>query len=138
MAVRVLVVEDDAAMRRLLVAVFRRQRYAVASAANGLEALELLAAERFDLLLSDIRMSPMGGLSLATRARALAPSTKILLVTAYGAEEDAQRALSAGADSYLEKPFSLRRLLATVRALLGQDQSAARSSQPPSRERPAS
>lgn len=105
-------------MRDLLVKVLRRARYKVVVAASGSAAVQLLAKSRFDLLVSDIRMSPMDGLALASTARAVSPTTRILLITAYGEEGDARRARAAGADDYMEKPFSLDKLMATVRALV--------------------
>ena len=118
MNAHILVVEDDPAMRDLLVKVLRRARYKVVVAASGSAAVQLLAKSRFDLLVSDIRMSPMDGLALASTARAVSPTTRILLITAYGEEGDARRARAAGADDYMEKPFSLDKLMATVRALV--------------------
>ena len=114
----ILVVEDDAAMRELLVKVLRQNGFAAVEASGGEDALKLLATSNFDLLLSDIRMSPMDGLGLASQAKELSPVTMVLLMTAYGEENGDREARTAGADGYLSKPFAMSRLLATVRALL--------------------
>lgn len=128
----ILVVEDDAAMRELLVKVLRQNGFAVAEASDGREAVGLLASRTFDLLLSDIRMSPMDGLGLASQAKELSPATMVLLMTAYGEENGAREARAAGADGYMSKPFAMGNLLATVRALL---EEAARGQGPNVQER---
>jgi two-component system response regulator HydG len=117
---RILVVEDDLAMRELLVKVLENQRFVTRGASNGWEALALLTDGAFDLILSDIRMSPMDGLSLASQAKSLAPKTKVLLMSAYGGRGGARRARAAGADAYMSKPFSMSQLVAAVRALIRQ------------------
>jgi CheY-like chemotaxis protein len=118
-ALRILAVVDDQALRELLVKVFRRAGFAVAGAAGSSEALPMLARGPFDLLLSDIRRSPGAGLTLAARAKAAAPQTKILLITRYGEPGEERRARAAGAHGCLNQPFTLGEVLAAVRALAG-------------------
>lgn len=120
MAARILVVEDDGVLRELLINVLRRARFAAVGANNGSDALEQLAEGHFDLMLSDVRMSPVGGLALVARAKALAPDIKVLLMTTYAQSAEASLARAAGADSYLSKPFPMADLLKTVRALVRQ------------------
>jgi two-component system response regulator HydG len=114
----ILVVEDDAAMRGLLLKVLRQNGFAVAEASDGREAVGLLASGTFDLILSDIRMSPVNGLGLASQAKELSPAPMVLLMTAYGEENGAREARTAGADGYMSKPFAMNALLRTVCALL--------------------
>lgn len=116
---RVLVVEDDMAMRNLLVKVFTLEGFSAVGVSGGAEAMAILAGGHFDLLLSDIRMGSVDGWALASRAKALVPPIKVLLITAYGEPDDERRARGAGIDGYMSKPFPLSDLLATVRALVG-------------------
>lgn len=115
---RILVVDDDPAMRQVLTKVLMHAQYDVEEASNSAEAIDRLSERRFDLLLSDIRMVPIDGLALASMARTIEPALKILLVTAYGERADARDARAAGADGYLSKPFRMRQLLTTVRMLI--------------------
>lgn len=119
MRVRILVVDDDLAMRQVLMKVLRRVEYEVEEAANGTDALARLTDAHFDLLLSDIRMVPIDGLALSSIARTIAPELKILLFTAYGERADARDARAAGADRYLSKPFRMGQLLSAIRKLIG-------------------
>lgn len=117
--VRVLVVEDDPAMRDLLIKVFEHLGLNAVGASGGSEAAAMVVAgNHFDLLLSDIRMNPMDGFALASVAKSLTPPTKVVLFTAYGEPDDERRARAAGADGYMSKPFSLKELLAMVQTLL--------------------
>lgn len=116
---RILVVEDDPTMRDVLTKVLRRAGYSVEQGCNGGEAMKLLTDGAFDLLLSDIRMSPIDGLLLTATAKSIHPRLKVLLVTAYGERADARDARAAGADQYMSKPFRMAQLLATVRELIG-------------------
>ena len=95
LAARILVVEDDGVLRELLGNVLRRACFAAVGASNGSDALEQLAEGHFDLMLSDVRMSPVGGLALVSRAKALAPDIKVLLMTAYAQSTEARLARAA-------------------------------------------
>jgi len=113
-------VEDDKALRRLLLEFLHQCGYTAAGAGDGSEAVSLLTTRYYDLLVSDIVMTPMDGLSLAVRAKAFTAGTKVLLMTAYGEKHSAQRERAAGADGYISKPFAMSDLLATVQTLLGE------------------
>ena len=115
-----LVVDDEAPIRELLVFVLRRAGYGVATAANGREALARVGGTHPDLVITDVSMPGMDGLELLRRMRS-APSTAgipVLLLTARGAPEDVLEGLRAGADDYLTKPFRVPDLLARVHARL--------------------
>jgi two-component system, OmpR family, KDP operon response regulator KdpE len=114
---KVLVVDNDAAMRRTLRTALSAQGYSVAEARSGEEALEEIEQQLASLVLLDIEMPGMGGLEACRRIRALTPHTGIVMVTVCDAEEDKIGALEAGADDYITKPFSIRELLARLRAL---------------------
>ena len=116
----ILVAEDDTGLRRLLLKLLHECGYTAVGAADGSEAMRLLSNCYYDLIVSDIVMAPMDGLALTLRAKASAPGTKVLLMTAYGEKHTAGRARASGADGYISKPFAMRHLLATVQTLLGE------------------
>jgi two-component system KDP operon response regulator KdpE len=113
----ILVVDDEAPMRRLLATNLRASGYAVRSAADGSEALRLLEEYPFDLLLLDINMPGPNGLQVLETARR-DTDIPVLIVSARGRERDRVGALELGADDYLCKPFGVSELVARVNALL--------------------
>jgi two-component system, OmpR family, KDP operon response regulator KdpE len=115
--VRVLVVDDDVSMRRTLRACLTAQGYAVVEARSGEEALQEIGQQPVDLVLLDVEMPGMGGLEACRRARTMAPFAGVVMVTVCDFEEDKIRALEAGADDYITKPFSVREMMARLRAL---------------------
>jgi two-component system response regulator MprA len=113
-AARVLVVDDDEAVRRSLVHALRRDGFEVRAAADGAQALDALARVRHAAVVLDVLMPEPNGLEVCRRLRARGDSTPILLLTARDLVAD----LHAGADDYLVKPFALDELRARLRALL--------------------
>jgi len=116
----VLVVDDEEIARSNLEHVLKKEGYAVQTAANGLEALELVRAWSFDLIVTDLKMDKMDGMTLLAEAGRLSPSTQIIIVTGYATVNSAVEAMRTGAAHYLIKPISLDDLRSTVRDLLGQ------------------
>ncbi len=114
----VLVVEDDAAIRRGLVDALRFGGYAVHEAADGRAGLEMGLALRIDLALLDVVLPGQDGFAVLAALRRSKPSLPVILVTARGAESDRVKGLTDGADDYVVKPFSARELLARVEAVL--------------------
>jgi two-component system, response regulator FlrC len=110
----VLVVEDDNDLRGALCDTLELAGYKVSSTDQGQSALDKLANESFDLLLSDLQMRPMNGHTLLKKARALMPDLPILLMTAYGTVQGAVEAMHDGASDYLIKPFEADDLLDRV------------------------
>ncbi|MFE5484882.1 response regulator [Streptomyces sp. NPDC056527] len=112
---RVLVVEDDAQLARALVINLQARRYEVDAAPDGATALRLLAAGRPDMILLDLGLPDMDGIDVirALRGRSRSP---VLVLSARSGSEDKIRALDAGADDYMTKPFSMDELLARLRA----------------------
>ncbi len=102
---RILVVDDDAVARDLLVEALRKEGYAVEAASGGAEALEAGKATRFDLVLTDMRMGQVDGLAVLRGFREFSPETSIVLLTAFGSMEGAIEAIKLGAYDYLAKPF---------------------------------
>lgn len=115
---RVLVVDDQAAVRESLERAMRLEGYAVGAAVDGREALHLLAEQRYDLILLDVAMPYVDGLEVCRRLRAAGDHSPVLMLTARDAVNDRVAGLDAGADDYLVKPFALAELRARARALL--------------------
>jgi len=115
---RVLVVDDEAALRRVIRASLAASGFAVEEAGTGNDALSVLQHRAFDLVLLDVNMPGMSGVEACRKIRELAPRTGIIMVTVRDAEEDKVRALEAGADDYVTKPFQFRELVARLRAVL--------------------
>jgi DNA-binding response OmpR family regulator len=116
--VRLLVVEDDAAVRDALTDGLRGAGFAVDAAPTAQAALEHLAIDAYDLLVLDLGLPDADGLDLLTTLRAGAVRLPVLVLTARGSVESRVTGLDAGADDYLPKPFAFPELLARVRALL--------------------
>jgi DNA-binding response OmpR family regulator len=115
---RILIVEDEAAMRTALADLLAGEDYRVLWAADGESGLRRALEEKPDLILLDIMMPKLDGFALCAELRRLANAVPVLMLTAKGMVEDRVTGLDAGADDYLVKPFSSEELLARVRALL--------------------
>ncbi|MGW0662021.1 response regulator transcription factor [Streptodolium elevatio] len=115
---RILVVDDEPAVREALESSLRYEGYTVALAPDGLAALDALEREVPDLVILDVLMPRMDGLTTARRLRGRGETVPILMLTARDAVGDRVTGLDAGADDYLVKPFELDELFARVRALL--------------------
>ena len=113
----VLVVDDDGDVRALVVELLTRSGYDVSEAPNGREALKLLYEQRPDLVLLDISMPELDGWATLERIRELS-DVPFLMLSALGAELEKVRALRAGADDYVTKPFGRQELLARVESVL--------------------
>src|SRR5215467_9974213 len=116
--VRVLVVDDDSAVRRSLSTALGRDGYEVLAADGGAAALAEVAATSVDAIVLDVAMPEPNGLEVCRRIRARGDSTPILMLTARDLVDDRVAGLDAGADDYLAKPFALAELRARLRALL--------------------
>ncbi|WP_326641485.1 response regulator transcription factor [Streptosporangium sp. NBC_01755] len=117
-AARVLVVDDEPALREALQSSLEFEGYRVGVASDGQEALETLEREPYELVLLDVMMPRLDGLTACRRLRAAGGQLPVLMLTARDAVGDRVSGLDAGADDYLVKPFELDELLARVRALL--------------------
>ena len=115
---RVLVVDDEPAVRSSLERALRLDGYEVALAADGREALERLSGAPADAVVLDLLMPEVGGLEVCRRLRAAGDRTPVLMLTARDQVSDRVSGLDAGADDYLVKPFALEELSARLRALL--------------------
>lgn len=115
---RILVVEDDHAIRNGLADALAVSGYGVLSAKDGYEALEMIHAEEYDLALLDVVLPGANGFDLLKRIREDRATVPVLMLTAKGAEADKVKGLKLGADDYVVKPFSLLEVLARIEAVL--------------------
>jgi two-component system, OmpR family, response regulator MprA len=115
---RVLVVDDEPAVRRALERALRLENHDVELAGDGEEALDALASKPADVVILDVMMPRLDGLEVCRRMRQAGDRTPILMLTARDAIDDRVTGLDVGADDYLVKPFALRELQARLRALL--------------------
>jgi len=102
---RILIVDDDRAMREMLASLFAERGFDISQAETADAALETATVEDFDAVLSDIRMPGMSGIEMTGRLRQLRPETPVLLMTAFGSIDSAVEAMRAGAYDYVTKPF---------------------------------
>lgn len=114
---RILVVEDEERLARLISRVLKEEGYAVETEANGRQALVRALAGEYDLLIVDWMLPELSGVRMVKRLRAAEVGTPAIMLTARDQIEDRVEGLDAGADDYLPKPFAFPELLARVRAL---------------------
>ena len=117
---RILVIDDEPQIRRVMRAALSATGYEVSDARSGEEAVEKLGDERFDLILLDVNLPGMSGMDACRviRRETLVPDVPIIMLTVRNAEKDIVEALDAGADDYVVKPFGTPELLARIRAAL--------------------
>ena len=120
---RLLIVEDEAALRNSLVKLFREEGYAVDAAADGVEGLQKANDFEYDAIVLDFMMPKMDGREVLRRLRH-AKRTPVLMLTARNSVEDRVVGLDLGADDYLAKPFVQQELLARLRALVRRNHSS--------------
>ena len=115
---RVLVIEDDSAIRQGIVDALRFAGYAADEADNGDDGLELAVTGEYDLVLLDLILPGRDGLEILREVRSARPALPVIVLTARGEESDRVKGLQLGADDYVVKPFSVKELLARVEAVL--------------------
>jgi DNA-binding response OmpR family regulator len=114
---RILVVEDELRLARLLRRVLEAERYAVDVAVDGIQGEDLAGTGGYDLIILDVMLPERDGVVVCTNLRRQGVQTPVLLLTALDAVADRVRGLDAGADDYLTKPFAVAELLARIRSL---------------------
>jgi DNA-binding response OmpR family regulator len=115
---KILLVEDDEIITELVVEALNAQNYDVDMAYNGLDAWKSMATVNYDLLLLDLTMPEVDGLTLCRHLRSQGHQMPVLMLTARDSLEDRVAGLEAGADDYLVKPYRLPELLTRIQALL--------------------
>lgn len=117
---RVLVVDDEASIRELLTRTLALTEYDVEAVPDGRTGLDRLRLGPYDLLIADLRMPAMDGLTLIREARRLQPNLKVIIITGYSTESSAIEAVNLGVVGYLVKPFRVPQVLASVARALGE------------------
>ena len=131
LAIKILVVDDEPAIRRALRPPLMELGFQVAEASRGEEALQTLRAAPYDVVLLDLNMPGIGGMETLRRIRAFAPRMPVLMLTVRDQEEDKVEALDRGADDYITKPFSTRELIARIRSAVRRVRAPARAEDAP-------
>ncbi len=121
MSTRILVVDDEPLYVRLLKVNLEQEGYQIVSASDGEEALEAISQNMPDLIILDVVMPKLDGITVMQRVRQFS-NVPIILLTALGEEQDRVKGLNIGADDYVVKPFSATELIARVRAVLRRSQ----------------
>ena len=130
-AIRILIVDDEPAIRRALRPPMAELGFQVSEASRGEEALQLLRTGTYDVVLLDVNMPGIGGVETLRRIRQFAPRMPILMLTVRDQEEDKVEALESGADDYVTKPFSTRELIARIRSAVRRVRAPARAEDAP-------
>ena len=122
MSARIVVADDEADIRRLVVFTLRRRGYTILEASAGDSALELIRQEKPDLAVLDVMMPGLSGLEVAQalKSDAATASIPIIVLSAKGQAAEVEAGLASGASAYLVKPFSREELIARVAEALGQ------------------
>jgi two-component system response regulator RegX3 len=116
--IRLLIVEDEEAIRTGLIDVFVYHGYEVEFAADGISGLDKALSGRFDLILLDVMLPGMDGFEICNRIRAQDRDQPVIMLTAKSTDEDIIQGLSLGADDYVAKPFSVAVLVLRIQAVL--------------------
>ncbi|MCD8019007.1 MAG: response regulator transcription factor [Clostridiales bacterium] len=114
---KLLLAEDEKSLSKALATILRRNKYIVDTAYDGLEALEHLEKDNYDIVILDIMMPKMDGVTVLKRIREKGNLTPVILLTAKGETDDKVTGLDAGANDYLTKPFQSKELMARIRAI---------------------
>jgi two-component system, NtrC family, response regulator PilR len=115
---RILVVDDEQSMREFLDIMLKKEGYRVTLASNGEEVLRFIEKEIFDLILMDIRMPRMDGITVLRRVKAISPETIVIMITAYASADTAIKAMKEGAYDYITKPFKVEEIKLIIKNAL--------------------
>ena len=115
---KILTADDERSMREFLEIMLKKEGYHVSVASNGEEVLKLTDKEIFDLVLLDIRMPKMDGISVLKKIKAVSPETIVIMITAYGSTDTAIQAMREGAYDYVTKPFKVEEIKAIIKNAL--------------------
>jgi DNA-binding response OmpR family regulator len=118
-SIKILAVDDEDDVRRLIQIKLKKEGFEVLTAANGLEGYEKARDERPDVVLLDVMMPKMDGYTAAAKIKAdVSPAPIVIMLTARGSEADVVEGLTGGADDYIVKPFAPRELIARINVAL--------------------
>ena len=121
---RILVVDDEVAIRDLIKEVLQLAGFEVSTCEDGLTALNLIRREKFDLIILDVNLPKLDGFALLQKVRESAPAQPIILISARTDKEDVTHGLRLGADDYIRKPFGIEELVLRVENRLRRESSA--------------
>ena len=121
---RILVVDDEVAIRDLIKEVLQLAGFEVSTCEDGLTALNLIRREKFDLIILDVNLPKLDGFALLQKVRESAPAQPIILISARTDKEDVTHGLRLGADDYIRKPFGIEELVLRVENRLRRERSA--------------
>lgn len=136
-ATRVLVVDDEGYIRDLIRDTLRTRNYFAGTAANGVEALDVLSRGHYDIVVTDVIMPGMDGLELVKQVRRQYPTVHIIVLTGFPRSADISDFLAQGVDDFLPKPFRANDLMVVIRRLEQKIAATRGSGEPPSEARPA-
>jgi DNA-binding NtrC family response regulator len=119
---RILVVDDDESIRKVLSTILEEEGYSVDTAKNGKEAINKTSRKFYDLALIDIRLPDVQGTELLTKIKDTTPKMRKIIITGYPSLQNAVEALNRGADAYVMKPFDMEKVLKTVKIQLRKQQ----------------
>jgi len=126
---RILVIDDDATVRRSLEVALKNNGYDVEVAENGQEAIKKSKAKLYNLTLIDLRLPDMDGIELLTSMREAAPKMVKIIITGYPSQENAIEAVNRGADGYMVKPYTMEDLLLKIKEQLQKQREARKYSE---------
>jgi len=126
---RILVVDDDENIRKVVLAILEDEGYAVESVGTAKEAIEKSKRKFYNIALIDIRLPDMEGIELLTKIRETTPRMRKVIVTGYPTLQNAVEAVNKGADAYIVKPFDVKKVLKTIEDQLNKQQAEKQYSQ---------
>ena len=126
---RILIVDDDESIRKVLVAVLEENEYVVDSAKDGKEAIEKTSRDFYNLALVDIRLPDIEGTKVIAKMKETTPRMRKIIITGYPSLQNAVDALNKGADAYIMKPFDMDKVLQTIKEQLEKQQEEKKYSQ---------
>jgi two-component system response regulator AtoC len=126
---RILVVDDDESIRKVLTAVLEENGYAVDGAKDGKEAIEKTSRDFYNLALVDIRLPDIEGTKLIAKMKETTPRMRKIIITGFPSLQNAVEALNKGADAYIMKPFDMDKALQTIKEQLKKQQEEKKYSQ---------
>ena len=111
---RVLIIDDELNILDTISRLLQSEGHETVTVLGGEQAVDLIKTEKFDLMISDIRMKPINGMELLRLAHEVCPEMAVIMLTAYGQVDTAVEAMALGAFDYIAKPFTIDKLLTTV------------------------
>ena len=131
---RILVVDDDESIRKVLATILEEEGYAVDTAKNGREAIKKSKVKFYNLALIDIRLTDMEGTKLLTKVKDTSPKMRKIIITGYPSLQSAIETINRGADAYILKPFEMDKVLEIIRDQLKKQQEEKKYAQEKVRE----